>query len=297
MSEALVGPRRTHFQRGPAVESECCGAEVMASVGVDCAASCLRPVRRPTTGSDTERVPASGADRGPGQSAAGAFFCYENETMTSRSPRPTTTSLVAMALVGRAGLTFTRSRRVDDERGKRSRSCAEACGDLEMQRANRASARDERRGAGASETIVGRSHKPLPALRVVLPERTGGVLPPPRTRVPRHRSRCRCSRRIRRDSLEERRREDRAARVVDGWERRERDAKVALEPGAIDRVFAPDPRAHDRARRRRLDVDAEIRDETTRCSRATARTTRTRGSRPAWGRRRIDRDLRGAPRE
>jgi hypothetical protein len=118
-------------------------------------------------------------------------------------------------------------------------------------------------GKGAFETLVARSSKPLPALRAVLPERSGGAmlpasepgalpaLPPPDKRA---------------EVSETRARRDGAAIIpratwdagVDGAG----TGQVALEPGCHAlQLFALDPRTtHPGGRRTKLDLDAEMRD-------------------------------------
>jgi hypothetical protein len=118
-------------------------------------------------------------------------------------------------------------------------------------------------GKGAFETLVARSSKPLPALRAVLPERSGGALlpasepgalpalPPPDKRA---------------EVSETRAKRDGAAIIpratwdagVDGAG----TGQVPLEPGCHTlQLFALDPRtARASGRRTKLDLDAEMRD-------------------------------------
>lgn len=118
-------------------------------------------------------------------------------------------------------------------------------------------------GRGAFETIVARSSKPLPPLRTVLPERTGGVvtpalepgslppLPPPDRRA---------------DVAETRARRDGATIATRGsWNAgpdRAGAGEIVLAPGChMLELFAVDPRAVHPGMRGRLDLDGEMRDE------------------------------------
>jgi hypothetical protein len=171
-----------------------------------------------------------------------------------------------VALLGARGLGFhvrLDDPSSDDAEGKRVPSVAgtvllERCGQALPRRLVVAS--DS--GRGAIETIVARSSKALPALRVVLPERSGGpqlpvsepgplpVLPPP----------------------------DRRAEVAEARERRDgatmaprqswtagRDGsgtgEETLAPGCHStHLLALDPRTAGVGRRGKLDLDAEMRD-------------------------------------
>ena len=117
-------------------------------------------------------------------------------------------------------------------------------------------------GRGAFETIAARSEKPLPALRTVLPERTGGtllpalepgtlpILPPPERRA---------------DVAEARARRDGATIATrSSWSTgadRTGQGEDTLAPGChVLQLFAMDPRALHPGTRGRLDLDAEMRD-------------------------------------
>ncbi len=122
-------------------------------------------------------------------------------------------------------------------------------------------------GRGALETVVARSSRPLPSLRAVLPERSGGVLlpasepgvlpplPPPEKRA---------------DVTETRARRDGATIAPrTTWEAGADGAgtgELTLAPGChVVQLFAVDPRSThptSGARRGRLDLDAELRDAT-----------------------------------
>jgi hypothetical protein len=206
-------------------------------------------------------------ERGP------ARFLYENETMTLTLPASNAgdKACTTIALLGARGLSFhAKVAGADDDAASddtQSRAASFAgileigeCGDgaepLERLRVTSDA------GRGAIETVVGRSVKALPALRSVLPERTGGVLPPPPDAGPPPPL---PSPPARADLAETRAKHD-GAKIAPraSWTATNDgsgDAKVALEPGCHRvEVFAPVPRARDHVRRRRLDVDAEIRD-------------------------------------
>ncbi len=118
-------------------------------------------------------------------------------------------------------------------------------------------------GRGALETIVARSAKPLPPLRIVLPERTGGssgpsaepgMLPP--LPAPERRAEIAESR-AKRDGASV------AGRMT--WEAGLDGAgagEQTLDAGCHTlELFAPDPRTSHPARRGKLDLDAEMRDK------------------------------------
>jgi hypothetical protein len=118
-------------------------------------------------------------------------------------------------------------------------------------------------GRGAFETLVARSSKPLPPLRSVLPERSGGLLMPvsepgvlPPLPAPEKRA----------DAAELRAKRDGAAIAERATWRAGIDGTgmgdQTLEPGCHAlRLFAPDPRAGHPTRRGKLDLDAEMRDQ------------------------------------
>jgi hypothetical protein len=117
-------------------------------------------------------------------------------------------------------------------------------------------------GRGAFETIVARSSRPLPPLRTVLPERSGGTLlptsePGPLPALPPPERRA--------EVMEARARRDGAAIGLRAtWEAGVDGAGTGqrvLEAGchALE-LFAVDPRALHPGRRGKLDLDAELRD-------------------------------------
>jgi len=206
-------------------------------------------------------------ERGP------ARFLYENETMTLTLPASSVDDRVCttIALLGARGLSFhakvagVEEDPANDDSQARAASFA---GILEMGECGEGAEPIERlrvtsdAGRGAIETVVGRSAKALPALRTVLPERTGGVLPPPPDAGPSPP----LPTPLARAELAETRAKREGAKVAPraSWTATNDgsgDAKLTLAAGCHRvEVFAPVPRAHDRTRRRRLDVDAEIRD-------------------------------------
>jgi hypothetical protein len=152
---------------------------------------------------------------------------------------------------------------VEDAEGKRIPSAAgavsiERCGEPVPRRLVVAS--DS--GRGAFETVVARSLRPLPPLRTVLPERSGGMLlpvsepgplpplPPPdkRAEVAETRSKRDGANIASRTVLEA---------GVDGAG----TGEATLAPGCHSlELFAIDPRAAHPGRRGKLDLDAELRD-------------------------------------
>jgi len=118
-------------------------------------------------------------------------------------------------------------------------------------------------GRGAFETIAARSARPLPALRTVLPERTGGVVLPaaepgglPALPTPEKRA----------DVAEARARRDGATIAPrTAWlaaADRSGEADETLDAGChVLQLFAVDPRSLRPGSRARLDLDAEMRDE------------------------------------
>jgi hypothetical protein len=202
---------------------------------------------------------------------APARFLYESETMTVTLPESTDDDrgCLTIALIGARGLSFHAKVGGDDEGAGEDSRVASVAGILEMGECGEEAEPFERlrvtsdAGRGAIEIVIGRSAKPVPALSRVLPERTGGVLPPPPDAGPPPSLPLPA---LRAESAEMRAKTE-GAKIApraswtagnDGTG----DAKLALQPGCHRiEVFAPGPRPHDRARRRRLDVDAEIRDE------------------------------------
>lgn len=119
-------------------------------------------------------------------------------------------------------------------------------------------------GRGTVEVVIGHSSRPLPALSVVLPERTGGPLPPtPDTgplsplSPPEKRADVADARARRDGAVAAARLGSRAGEEGMGAE------PVELQPGCHRiEIFAKDPRTEKPGRRFRLDLDAELRDQT-----------------------------------
>ena len=119
-------------------------------------------------------------------------------------------------------------------------------------------------GRGAIETVVARSSKPLPSVRTVLPERSAGppmpMLEPgslPALSAPEKRAEV-AEIRAKRDGASIATRETWVA-GTDG----NGAGEEILDPGCHTlELFAPDPRASHPGRRTKLDLDAEMRDET-----------------------------------
>jgi hypothetical protein len=117
-------------------------------------------------------------------------------------------------------------------------------------------------GRGAIEVIVSRSSSPLPALSSIIPERTGGALPPvpeagslPPLPVPEKRAESAEARAKREGATVQRRETLRAGEEGSG------DEEMELQAGCHRvELFARDPRTERSGRRFRLDVDAELRD-------------------------------------
>jgi len=171
-----------------------------------------------------------------------------------------------VALLGARGLGFHVRLEVpagEDAEGKRIPSIAgavvlERCGEALPRRFVVAS--DS--GRGAIETVVARSSKALPPLRLVLPERSGGlqlptsepgplpVLPPPERRA---------------EVAEARHKRDGALVAArESWTASADGSGAGegtLEPGCHTvQLFALDPRTARAGRRGKLDLDAEMRD-------------------------------------
>jgi hypothetical protein len=118
-------------------------------------------------------------------------------------------------------------------------------------------------GRGAIETVVARSKVALPSLKTILPERSGGALPPspepgtlPPLGAPTKRAEIAEGRARRDGGLLTPRASFRAGADGNG------EGRLALEAGCHRiEFFASDPRSDRAGRRFRLDIDAELRDE------------------------------------
>jgi hypothetical protein len=205
-------------------------------------------------------------ERGPSR------FLYDNDSMTIVLP-PSGSPLQActtVAILGGRGVSFhakvpgADDDPMSDDPSTRAASIAGVleiggCGDAAAPLARLRVTSDA--GRGAIETIVARSARPPAPIRTVLPERTGGTLPappdagpPPPLAPPEKRA----------DLAELRaKREGASPFPRASWNASSDgsgDVKLSLEGGCHRlEIFATDTRARP-SRRRRLDVDAEIRD-------------------------------------
>jgi hypothetical protein len=192
-------------------------------------------------------------------------FLNDDETMVFSLPELPEGVCTTVVLLGPRGLGFHArvAESGEDDAGERTLSEA---GGLSVQRCGESPPRrllvTSDSGRGAVETAVARSRTPLPALRGILPERMGGivvpalepgVLPP----VPSPETRAEIAEaRARRDG-------DRIGGRAT-WRAGPDGAgggEVSLDPGCHTlALFALDPRASNRPRRGKLDLDAEMRD-------------------------------------
>ena len=198
-------------------------------------------------------------------------FLYDDETITVLVPPPIEHGCITVALVAARGLSFhAKVSGADDDPllEDPTARAASIAGVLQIERCGGAPIDHlvvtSDAGRGSIETVVARSPKPMPALRSVLPERTGGLLPPspdpgpsPALPVPAKRAE-QGEMRARRDGAHLAPREAWNA-GVDGTG----EAPITLEPGCHRvELFAPEAIRNGRVvRRPRLDVDAELRDE------------------------------------
>jgi hypothetical protein len=201
-------------------------------------------------------------------------FLYEDETMTVSLPPQTGAEhpCTTIALLGSRGASFhakvagVEDDPLNEDPGARAASVAgvlamESCGPSGLPLDHLRVTSDA--GRGAIETVVAWSPAPLPSLHDVLPERTGGVLPPspdagqpPALPPPVKRA----------EVAELRSKHDGGVAIPRATWQASADGSgesgVLLEPGCHRiELFAPDTRVARATRRRRLDVDAEIRDE------------------------------------
>ena len=174
-----------------------------------------------------------------------------------------------VALIGARGISFHAkvSGATDDPLSEEVERVSSVAGVLEIGRCEGAPIEHlvvtSDAGRGAIETIVARSLKLPPALRTLLPERSGGVLPPsaepgalPPLAVPAKRA----------DVAEGRARREGAQVIArDNWRAGadgNGEGHLTLAAGCHRvEIFASDPRAEHAGRRFRLDIDAELRDE------------------------------------
>ena len=197
-------------------------------------------------------------------------FVFDDETSLVPIPADEAGGCTQVALIGARGLSF-RARLSDAtsdplavEAGGRATSVA---GVLELRRcgpgrAIRHIVVTSDAGRGALEVVVAHSPSALPALMSVIPERTGGALPP----VPETGALPALSPPEKRADVAEARGKREGARVeprtaLRAGEDGGGEGEIALGPGCHRvELFARDPRADGAGRRFRLDVDAELRD-------------------------------------
>ena len=202
-------------------------------------------------------------------------FVFDDETVVVSvplvpTPADETSGCTHIALIGARGLSFraklsdASSDPLTPEAGGRATSLA---GVIELRRCG--TARPIRNvivtsdaGRGALEIIIARAPSALPSLTSVIPERTGGALPPvpeagalPVLPAPEKRAEIAEARAKREGAKIDSRTAVRAGDDGSG------EAELAL-PAGCHRVelFARDPRTDRVGRRFRLDVDAELRD-------------------------------------
>ncbi len=217
---------------------------------------------------DATRVADQWRAAGATVSISAPRFLSEDEKVSLLLPRGDA-ECVSVALVGARGMSFhAKISGADDGDDDRATRAASVAGALSISRCGGSPIRrlvlDSDAGRGAVETVVGFSKSPLPPLRVVLPERTGGAiptapdagdlpaLPPPEKRADVAEARAR------RDGGSVQARAHWSA-GTDG----SGSGKLTLDAGCHRlELFAPEGRAaRTPSRRGRLDVDAELRDE------------------------------------
>ena len=202
-----------------------------------------------------------------------ARFLFDGQSATVRvePPQSTPQTCATVALLGARGVSFhAKVAGVEDDplNDDPTTRAASVAGVLEMAACGAQAQALERlrvtfdAGRGAVETVFARSAAPLPSLKTVLPERTGGVLPPspdagPAPVLPPA---------IKRAETAEARAKGDGATLAPRFTWTVRgdgsgDSRLELQAGCHRiEVFAPDVRAAHATHRRRLDVDAEIRD-------------------------------------
>ena len=197
-------------------------------------------------------------------------FVFDDETVLIPIPSVEGTgSCIHVAVIAARGLSFhaklegASNDPLLPDTGARANSLA---GVLELRRCEPRGVRHIQvtsdAGRGAVEVIVARSPGNLPNLPAVIPERTGGVLPPvpeagmlPALAVPEKRAQAAEQRAQREGGTVVPRLGGRAGDDGSG------EVEVTLQAGCHRlEVFARDPRADRPGRRARLDVDAELRD-------------------------------------
>jgi hypothetical protein len=236
------------------------------AVGLACSAHPAHGDLRDSAGRVVEEWRRAGAEVG----RAPARFLYEDETASITVPPAPHGMCTSVAVVGARGLSFhARISGADDDPlapddGARASSVA---GVLQMGRCEGPPFGKiivtSDAGRGAIETVVAHSRSPVPSLRVILPERTGGALSPsaepgslPPLSPPGRRADA-AEARGRRDGGVVAPRETWVAGVDGNGE-----GRVTMAAGCHRlEIFATDPRAGQATRRFRLDLDAELRDD------------------------------------
>jgi hypothetical protein len=197
-------------------------------------------------------------------------FLFDDETVVVPVPADEASGCTHIALIGARGLSFraklsdAASDPLAPEVGARATSLA---GVVELRRCGggrpiRHVVVTSDAGRGALEVIVARAPSALPSLTSVIPERTGGALPPvpeagalPVLPPPEKRADVAEARAKREGARIEARTPLRAGDDGGG------EAELELDAGCHRvELFARDPRADRVGRRFRLDVDAELRD-------------------------------------
>jgi hypothetical protein len=212
------------------------------------------------------RAAGAKVERGPTR------FLYEDETMTVAVGAPATVDgCTSVALIGARGLSFhakvsgTEDDPLLEDPSARASSVA---GVLQIERCGAAPPIHHLivtsdAGRGAIETVVARSTAAVPAMRLVLPERTGGALPPPPDPGP---SPALPAAPKRAEQAEMRARRE-GAQVVprEAWPTGtdgSGEGRTTLDAGCHRiELFAPEMPPNKTGRRMRLDVDAELRDD------------------------------------
>jgi hypothetical protein len=238
-----------------------------AFVGVACVLGGARPARAEVR--ETAQRLVDEWRRAGGEVAMGApRFINEGEAIVIDVPAGAQATCVTVALVGARGASFhARTSDAAEDSEDPEEAAQSAAGALSIARCGG----DEivrlvvtsDGGRGALETVVARSRAPLPALRVALPERTGGVLPPspeagdlPALPPPERRA----------DLAEQRARRDGGTVQARGSLVAGPDGagtgKIVLTEGCHRiELFARDVATGRPGRKTKLDLDAEMRDD------------------------------------
>lgn len=217
-----------------------------------------------------ERVAEQWRAAGGHVTALPTRFLFDDETVIVAVPVDEATGCTHVALIGARGLSFraklsdATSDPLAPEIGGRATSLA---GVVELRRCG--SSRAVRHvvvtsdaGRGALEVVVARAPSALPSLASVVPERTGGALPP----VPEAGALPALPPPEKRAELAEGRAKREGARIdprtpLHAGDDGGGEAELQLDAGCHRvELFARDPRADRAGRRFRLDLDAELRD-------------------------------------